>query len=107
MNLVDSSIWIDHFRQRSDALYDMLLRGLVLTHPFVVGELAMGSLKDRQEVLVELSKLPTITFADDREVLALVENFKIHSRGIGYLDAHLLASARLTPDTSLWTRDRR
>lgn len=107
MILVDSSVWIDHLRRASPVLAELLAQRRVLSHPFVVGELAMGSLKDRGQVIADLSELPMAQLADDREVLSLVERCKIFARGIGYVDAHLLASARLTPETSLWTRDRR
>jgi predicted nucleic acid-binding protein len=107
MILVDTSVWIDHFRQRNDVFYDLLLNEQIVTHRFIIGELAMGSLKDRKQILVDISKLPKAVAADDKEVLALVENLRIYARGIGYVDAHLLASARLTASVSLWTRDRR
>lgn len=107
MILVDSSIWIDHLRRENPVLIDLLARQLVLTHPFVVGELSLGSLKDREQFIADLSVQPMAQLADDREVLLFIENFKIYARGIGYLDAHLLASTKLTPAASLWTRDRR
>jgi predicted nucleic acid-binding protein len=105
--LVDSSIWIDHFRQRNAALQELLDRRLVLSHPFVVGELAMGSLRNRPTIIEDMSELPMALSAEDHEVLALVDRYKIHGRGIGYVDAHLLASVRLSQGASLWTRDRR
>ena len=107
MILVDSSIWIDHVRLAVPPLEELIAQGEVLSHPFVIGELAMGSLKDRDAVIRELSELPTARVADDEEVLALIKRFKIYARGIGYIDAHLLASVRLTRRASLWTRDRR
>ncbi|EHK55353.1 type II toxin-antitoxin system VapC family toxin [Allomesorhizobium alhagi] len=107
MILVDSSIWIDHFRQRNIALQELLSRRLVLSHPFVIGELAMGSLRDRSLIIEDVSDLPMALVAEDHEVLALVDRLKLHGRGIGYLDVHLLASVRLTGNASLWTRDRR
>jgi predicted nucleic acid-binding protein len=107
MILVDSSIWIDHLRLAIPLLEELIAEGEVLTHPFVIGELAMGSLKDRDEMIRELSELPATQVADDDEVLALIKRFKIYARGIGYIDAHLLASVKLTRRSSLWTRDRR
>ena len=107
MILVDSSIWIDHLRSRDAALAELLLRGQVLGHPFVVGELALGSLRRREEIIGALLDLPKAIVADDAEVLALIGRETLHGRGIGYIDAHLLASVRLTPDALLWTRDRR
>jgi predicted nucleic acid-binding protein len=106
MILIDSSVWIDHFRLAIPVLGELLAQGRVVSHPFVIGELAMGSLKDRDAVIRDLLDLPTATIVEDDEVLALIKRFKIHSRGIGYIDAHLLASIRLTPQASLWTRDR-
>src|SRR5262245_25807532 len=106
MILADSSIWIDHLRLANPTLAGLLSKRLVLAHPFVIGELAMGSLKDRKLIIQNLSDLPAARKADDHEVLAFVERHKIYARGIGYVDAHLLASAKLTAAT-LWTRDRR
>lgn len=107
MILVDASVWIDHFRNRSDALLDLLGSEQVLCHPFVRGEVALGNLCNRWSTLLHLSELPPARVASDKDVMALVENRHLHGRGIGYVDAHLLAAALLTPDASLWSRDRR
>jgi predicted nucleic acid-binding protein len=107
MILVDSSIWIDHLRAAVPLLEELIAAGNVLSHPFVVGELAMGSLKDREVVLNEVSRLPRASLVDDEDVLVLIRQFRIYARGIGYIDAHLLASTRSTPSAALWTRDRR
>ncbi|MHA6719065.1 type II toxin-antitoxin system VapC family toxin [Sphingomonas sp. RS6] len=107
MILADSSIWIDHLRSQDAALADLLYRGQVLAHAFVIGELALGSLRQREEIIGALQDLPKAIVADDAEVLALIAHQSLHGRGIGYVDAHLLASVRLTPDALLWTRDRR
>jgi predicted nucleic acid-binding protein len=107
MILVDSSVWIDHLRRANPFLDELLTQERVLSHPFVVGELAMGSLKDRELIVGSLSELPMARIADDQDVLGFVEKFKIYARGIGYIDAHLLTSVKLTPEASLWTRDRR
>ncbi|PSJ49836.1 type II toxin-antitoxin system VapC family toxin [Kumtagia ephedrae] len=107
MILVDSSIWVDHLRRALPELEALLADERVLTHPFIIGELAMGSLKNRRMIIRDLSNLPKARMAGDDEVLALVERFAIHSRGIGYVDAHLLASTRLTLEATLWTRDSR
>jgi predicted nucleic acid-binding protein len=107
MILVDSSVWIDHLRFAIPSLRDLIIQRNVLSHPFVVGELAMGSLKDRGALITELSRLPRAQVIDDDDVLAFIERFKVYARGIGYVDAHLLASTRATPSASLWTRDRR
>ncbi len=105
--LADSSIWIDHIRQPDDVLAAALRRRRVLTHPFVIGEVAMGSIARRVDLLAELQLLRPAIRADDDEVLNLVERHRLFGTGIGLIDAHLLASTLLTPGTRLWTRDRR
>jgi predicted nucleic acid-binding protein len=105
--LVDTSVWVDHLRAGDDGLVGLLEQGRVLTHPAVVGEVALGSLKRRAQVLGSLGELPQIHVATDAEVLHFIEEQALHGRGIGYVDAHLLAALRLTPGTSLWTRDQR
>lgn len=105
--LVDSGIWIDHLRGGDPDLHAALMAERILGHPFVTGEIAMGSLKDRAEVLDLLARLPQAGKARDSEVFALVERQALFSLGLGWVDAHLLASALLTPDARLWTRDRR
>lgn len=107
MLLVDSGIWIDHLRQTLPSLGRALVAGEVLGHPFVTGEIAMGSLKERATVIDALERLPQAETASDEEVLALVERSRLFSLGLGWIDAHLLASALLTPETHLWTNDRR
>lgn len=107
MILVDSSIWIDHFRSAVPLLQELIIERNVMSHPFVVGELAMGSLRDREIAIRSLSRLPRALVMDDDDVLALIARFKIYARGLGYIDAHLLASTRSTPAASIWTRDRR
>jgi predicted nucleic acid-binding protein len=105
--LVDSSIWIDHIHKPLSSLILLLDEERVLSHPMVIGEVAMGSIKDRNKVLRSLQKLPSAQLALDAEVLQLVDNRSLHGTGIGYIDAHLVASARLTFDALLWTRDTR
>jgi hypothetical protein len=107
MILVDTSIWIDHLRKPEDVLFRMLEREQVFSHPLVIGEIAMGSFKRRNTILGQISLLPLATVADDLEVLSFITHHRLYGIGIGYLDAHLLASALLTPLTALWTRDRR
>ncbi len=107
MILADSSIWIDHFRSQDEVLSSLLEHEQVLAHPFVIGEIALGNLRQRPVVLKALHKLPEAIVARDREVLALIENSALSGLGIGYVDAHLLASVKLTDDARLWTRDRR
>lgn len=107
MILVDSSVWIDHLRAGEPALLDILNAGRVLAHPFVVGELACGNLKNRKEVLSLLQDLPAAPVATDEEVLFFIERHGLMGRGIGYLDAHLLSAISLTGTGRLWTRDKR
>lgn len=107
MILVDTSVWVEHLRSRNSALAELLERGAVLIHPFVLGEVALGNLGQRELVLDSLSNLPMATAASDAEVLGYINSAKLWGMGIGYVDAHLLASTRLTRDACLWTRDRR
>jgi predicted nucleic acid-binding protein len=105
--LVDSGVWIDHLREADPDLERALRAGQVLGHPFVTGEIAMGSLKDRKTVIEALQCLPQAEEARGEEVLDLVERQVLSSRGLGWIDAHLIASALLTADARIWTRDRR
>ena len=107
MILVDTSVWIDHLRRSNEGLVEALEQGNVLVHPFVVGELACGNLANREEVLMLLQALPDARLASDEEVLRFIERRRLMGRGIGYVDAHLLASVALGGDVALWTRDRR
>jgi predicted nucleic acid-binding protein len=107
MILVDSSIWIDHLRVGEPALADLLNAGRVMTHPFVVGELACGNLKRRNEVLSLLQDLPAAPAATDEEVLFFIEKRGLMGKGIGYIDAHLLAAISMTGTGRLWTKDKR
>jgi predicted nucleic acid-binding protein len=102
--LADTSVWIDHFRHGNARLAALLETGQVLTHPFVVGELACGNLAKRVEVLRLLRELPAVVSATDDEVLAFVERHRLMGAGIGWIDAHLLAAAALT-GTKLWSLD--
>jgi predicted nucleic acid-binding protein len=104
--LVDTSIWVDHLRAGDERLAALLDGGEVLAHPFVIGELALGNLRQRDAFLRDLLRLPRADIASDDEVLRLIDREKLFGRGIGYIDAHLLATARLTAHTKLWTRDR-
>lgn len=106
MMLVDTSVWIDHLRRRDAELVAMLSEGQVLVHPWVAGELACGNLQDRKLVLGLLQSLPLAPVASAGEVLFFIEQHALMGRGIGYVDVHLLAAARLA-GTRLWTRDRR
>lgn len=107
MILVDSSVWIDHLRRPDTGLMALLDEEEVLAHPFVIGELAMGSLADRAAVLASIERLVTAGVATHHEVLTLVDGHRLFGLGLSYVDAHLLASTLITPETALWTRDRR
>lgn len=107
MILVDTSIWIDHLRSGNATLARLLDTSTVLAHPWVTGEVALGNLGHRDEVIGLLRGLPQAIVADNDEVLRLIEQNVLHGAGIGYIDAQLLAATRLTPDTALWTRDKR
>ncbi len=105
MTLVDTSVWVDHFRAANPQLQQMLVEGRVLTHPFVIGELACGNLHVRNEILGLLKELPSAEVAGHEEVLQLIDTRRLWGQGLGWIDAHLLASALLT-GCELWTRDR-
>lgn len=107
MILVDTSIWVDHLRGTERTLVSALEAGEVLTHPFVIGELACGNLTNRAEVLSLLADLPASPVATDAEALAFIETQSLMRRGIGYIDVHLLAATMLSGETTLWTRDKR
>ncbi len=107
MILVDTSVWIDHLRSGAPALVTALEKGRVLMHPFVLGELACGNLKNRREVLQLLGELPSTPISTDPEALAFIEGRALMGRGIGYIDVHLLASVALAGIAQLWTRDQR
>lgn len=106
MILVDTSVWVSHLRKSEPRLAALLTDGLVLIHPFVIGEIACGNLRNRNTVLRHLQALPLALTASRSEVLQLVERHRLWGRGIGWIDAHLLASARLT-GCRFWTLDRR
>jgi predicted nucleic acid-binding protein len=104
--LVDTSVWVEHLRRGLPGLADLLDQGLVLVHPFVIGELACGNLENRREILDLLAALPMAVTATDDEAMHLIEERGLSGRGIGCVDAHLLASTLLS-DAVLWSRDRR
>ncbi len=107
MILVDTSIWIDHLRTNDETLTRLLNAGQILSHPFVIGELALGNLRQRNIILDALGSLPKADIATDQEVLSFIDQHSLFGLGIGYIDAHLLVSARLSVGGSLWTRDKR
>ena len=106
MILVDTSIWVDHLRSRNQALVTLLEDDQVLTHPFVIGELACGRIRNRGEILRHLAALPAAPVVSDEEALEFVDGRRLFGRGIGWIDVHLLASAVLS-HASLLTLDRR
>jgi predicted nucleic acid-binding protein len=105
--LVDTSIWVDHFRRRDDRLARLLDDRKVSMHPFVAGELAVGNLRNRDEILLMLNSLPATAMASHEEALRFISNFSLAGRGLGYIDIHLLAAVSLTPGTLLWSKDKR
>jgi predicted nucleic acid-binding protein len=105
--LVDTSVWVDHLRAANPALARLLDRGEVLGHPFVVGEIALGDLRQRERILRALLRLPSAAVATHAEVLHFVEARALFARGVGYVDVHLLAAASLTAGARLWTHDKR
>jgi predicted nucleic acid-binding protein len=103
--LVDTSVWIDHFRRRNGQLAELLEASQVWTHPFVIGELACGNLARRAEVLGMLEALPQAPVISHREVLAFLEGRRLQGRGLGWTDMHLLAAARVA-GVAFWTNDK-
>lgn len=104
MTLVDTSIWVNHFRKDSPSLESLLQENRVLTHPWVIGELACGMLKNRTDILALLQALPQSQVAEYDEALAFLESQQLFGLGLGWVDVNLLASARLT-GCELWTAD--
>jgi hypothetical protein len=105
--LVDTSVWVDHLRRGDPGLVDLLERSAVVMHPFVAGEIACGSLRDRKALLELLQDLPAAVVATDDEVMQFIERQALYGEGIEYVDVHLLASVALTGSTRLWTRDQK
>jgi predicted nucleic acid-binding protein len=105
--LVDTSVWVRHLRAVDKTLVHILELGLVLAHPFVTGELALGNLRQRDLILRSLQDLPQAPIATSEEILRFISRYHLHGRGIGYVDAHLLASVSLSAGASLWTYDKR
>jgi predicted nucleic acid-binding protein len=106
MVLVDTSVWVGHLRSGNIGLEALLNDGDVVCHPFIIGELACGNLRNRAEIISLLQELPMALQADDEEALHFIEDRKLMGKGIGYVDIHLLMSAILTK-ASLWTLDKR
>lgn len=106
MILVDTSVWVRHLREGDEHLEFLLNEGQVLCHPFIVGEIACGALRNRRGILALLMSLPAVSIAEHDEVLSLIDLRNLYGRGIGWIDAHLLSSA-LLGRVSLWTLDRK
>ena len=106
MVLVDTSIWISHLRDNRPALVELLNQVSVACHPFVIGELACGNLKNRREILTSLKRLPASEIASHQEVLEFIEAKALMGKGLGLIDIHLLASAKLS-SIPFWTQDQR
>ena len=105
--LVDSSVWIGHIRSPIRPLAALLTRDEVLTHPFVIGELACGNIRDRGPFMRWLRRLPQSPEATHAETLAFIQGRRLMGRGVGYGDVQLLAACKLAPEVALWTLDRR
>ncbi len=106
MILVDTSVWVAHLRAGNIGLDALLNDGLVACHPFIVGELASGNLKNRAVIISLLQTLPTAIQAEHEDVMAFIEKYRLMGRGLGYIDIHLLASAVLT-NIPIWTLDKK
>lgn len=106
MILADTSIWIDHFRSGNKDLQNALNQGQVVIHPWIIAELALGSLKDRWKTLAMLDLLPHVRVAKLAELRHMIESRSLYGRGIGLIDVQLLASVLINPPTLLWTKDR-
>ncbi len=106
MVLVDTSVWVAHFREGAAGLDALLNEGKVVCHQFIIGELACGSLKNRTEILSLLQALEMAIPAEHEEVMRFIENYRLMNKGLGYVDMHLLSSALLT-SVPLWTLDKR
>lgn len=107
MILVDTSVWVDHLNRGDAGLEELLEAGEVLVHPMVIGELACGTLRNRARILADLMLLPLAPRATDAEALVFLERHRLMGRGVGFIDAHLLASVALDGGATLWTRDER
>ena len=105
MILADTSIWVDHLRNSNPEMEKRLLGGQIVMHPFIVAEIALGSLHNRQKRLADLDALLEVRVAQLNEVRHMIEAHALYSKGIGLTDAHLIASCLMTPGTQLWTRD--
>ena len=103
--LVDTSVWIKHLREGNQNLSQLLEQGLVASHPFIIGEIACGDIKNRYEIISLINDLPSTDVLDHSDIMEFIENRKIMNKGIGYIDVHLLGSV-LVSDTRIWTFDK-
>jgi predicted nucleic acid-binding protein len=103
--LADTTIWIDHLRRQNEQMQGLLDSGQVLMHPFIVAELALGSFRDRTRTLATLDTVLKVRVAQQSDVRRMIEVRQLYAKGIGLIDAHLIASSLITPRTKLWTRD--
>jgi len=106
MVLVDTSVWINHLRNHDRQLEKVLFNGSVVCHPHIIGELACGNIKNREEIMSLLQALPQIALVEFEEYLYFIEQNQLYGKGIGFVDIHLLASAKLA-QIPLWTADKR
>lgn len=107
MILVDTCVWIEHLHKGNKLLVSLLEDLQVVVHPFITGELACGDIEDRASVISDIRQLPQLPVASDDEVLMFIEKQKLMATGVGYIDAHLLASAKLSGTTHVWTLDKK
>lgn len=105
--LADTSVWIHHLREADPLMVGLTANERLLMHPLVIGEIAMGNLRDRANFILALRRMEQVTVATDGEVFHMVESHRLYGAGIGWLDAHLLASVLLSPNVDLWSRDKR
>ena len=106
MILADTSVWIDHFRVGDKQLRMCLDRGEIVTHPYVIAELALGSFRERSKILELLDQLPQVATAQKSELRHMIETRRLYALSIGLIDVHLIASVFISPATVLWTRDK-
>jgi predicted nucleic acid-binding protein len=107
MILADSSIWIDHLRHRDERMIQLMETVGLLVHPFIIGEVALGHVKNRDVILAEMSQFQQSVLATDTEVLQLINRMSLMGTGLGLIDIHLLGSVLVTIDAKLWTRDKK
>lgn len=107
MIVIDTNIWIDHFRGSDPRIAALMTEGSIAQHAFVTGELAMGDLRMRDQTLLMLQSLAQVIPADEKVIYDIINNMQLVGTGLGFVDIHLLAALRESPDLRLWTRDNR